>query len=624
MYRGGMWVVVVAVLLASGAAQGAVDLGELKSTTVEGPSLPTDTVGHYAAADNSSGTATPTDTDTATPTATPTQTPTPTPTPAPEPPDYRLSIESPPDDLNVDEDSGPIDATISVTNQGGRAGRQDVSIYLLDEAGVQMYHTAKTGVSLAAGESRSLTFRDVPVGSQEPGTFQLVAVSENHTVSNYIFVKNATADPNYELSNLHLSTDTVARGGGPIDVSVDVTNTGNADGNEHVNLIIHDDRGRRVHYQGLGTVEIASGESRSLTFRDVPVDDLEPGTYTVYVLADGNIEAPLTVTPDSGSPDYELSNVRPASPSIEEGTDEVTVSVDVTNAGDGTGDFELQLRVRDEDGDSYPTYWPNRNLWSGSIAPGETETKRFHLYRAENLNVGEYTIIVTSANDTAKGQLSVTKVPGPANFQLSDFEIQPETVTWGEDSFERAITFTNEGPGGGSLDGEIVFVNDEGTEVYARDSVSGRFYPGESRRSTLDMSPWNRVPPGEYTVVYRSGADSASHPLTVLKGDWTPTETEETSHTETEETPATSTDTTSTETEVPTESQTATATQRPTDAETATDDGTPVNPDEPPATDSVDIDIDLGDLGFTSPDGSSLQISISFGDGIDVDIDFGE
>lgn len=127
--------------------------------------------------------------------------------------------------------------------------------------------------------------------------------------SNYLDVRNEPLYPfgyglsytKFDYSNLRLSATSI-NFDGTVDVSVDVTNSGNFDGKEVVQLYIRDLVGsvtRPVReLKGFQKVEIKKGETKSITFK-LTIEDLkfynydldfvaEPGTFEVYVGTDSN------------------------------------------------------------------------------------------------------------------------------------------------------------------------------------------------------------------------------------------------------------------------------------------------------------------------------------------------
>ncbi|MFC4723339.1 beta-glucosidase BglX [Geojedonia litorea] len=127
--------------------------------------------------------------------------------------------------------------------------------------------------------------------------------------SNYLDVRNEPLYPfgyglsytTFEYSNLKLSSDQMNMNGS-LDVSVDVTNSGNYDGKEVVQLYLRDLVGSVTRpvkeLKGFQKIEIKKGETKTVTFK-LTTEDLkfynydlnfvaEPGTFEVFVGTDSN------------------------------------------------------------------------------------------------------------------------------------------------------------------------------------------------------------------------------------------------------------------------------------------------------------------------------------------------
>ncbi|RIA08677.1 beta-glucosidase [Flavobacteriaceae bacterium MAR_2010_72] len=129
--------------------------------------------------------------------------------------------------------------------------------------------------------------------------------------SNYLDVRNEPLYPfgyglsytTFDYSNLKLSSDQMNMNGS-IDVSVDVTNSGNYDGKEVVQLYLRDLVGSVTRpvkeLKGFQKIEIKKGETKTVTFQ-LTTEDLkfynydldfiaEPGTFEVFVGTDSNTQ----------------------------------------------------------------------------------------------------------------------------------------------------------------------------------------------------------------------------------------------------------------------------------------------------------------------------------------------
>jgi beta-glucosidase len=120
-------------------------------------------------------------------------------------------------------------------------------------------------------------------------------------LSNYIDVRNEPLYPfgyglsytKFDYSNLKLSSDQMNQDGS-IDVSVDVSNSGDYDGKEVVQLYIRDLVGSVTRpvkeLKGFQKVEIKKGETKTITFK-LTVEDLKFYNYNLdFVAESGDFE----------------------------------------------------------------------------------------------------------------------------------------------------------------------------------------------------------------------------------------------------------------------------------------------------------------------------------------------
>lgn len=130
----------------------------------------------------------------------------------------------------------------------------------------------------------------------------------------------------YEVSNL--ADETVQYGDDPINISVDVDNTGTIAGSQTIDLSITD-AGTEVLSDSVADVQIDAGNSTTVTFVDVDVGSLSAGEYNTTVSsANTSVEGNLTVEKAPLSVD-----VDPTSVTVNNETD---LTVNVTSDGADT------------------------------------------------------------------------------------------------------------------------------------------------------------------------------------------------------------------------------------------------------------------------------------------------
>jgi len=150
--------------------------------------------------------------------------------------------------------------------------------------------------------------------------------------------------PDFQLENLNPADATVTEGDDPIDISATVNNTGLLDGTQDLELTVENSSGV-VYSDTISGVSVAAGDTQTETFTDVPAGDLDPGEYNHIVSSDDDtIEGNLTVEEEAEA-FFEVSNVE--APDTEK-PENVTITADVENTGDGEGTQDISFLMEGE------------------------------------------------------------------------------------------------------------------------------------------------------------------------------------------------------------------------------------------------------------------------------------
>ena len=199
-----------------------------------------------------------------------------------------------------------------------------------------------------------------------------------------------------ELFNVNVTgTNSPIIEGQTLEVTANVTNTGDEEGTQEVNLT---DTGFSSEQQDEVELTLGPGESNGSVVLEwqTEVDDVGTGDVTAFSENDSDSE---NVTVGSQA-EAELSNLdiagQGAEATITEGKNEV-VAVRINNLGDEDGSFDVTLEV----GDSVRE---NRSV--ESLSGGGTETVAFSGVTGV-LEPADYVINVSTANDTVTGNLTV-------------------------------------------------------------------------------------------------------------------------------------------------------------------------------------------------------------------------
>ncbi|MDZ7688553.1 MAG: CARDB domain-containing protein [Halobacteriales archaeon] len=199
-----------------------------------------------------------------------------------------------------------------------------------------------------------------------------------------------------ELFNVNVTgTNSPVIEGETLEVTANVTNTGDEEGTQEVNLT---DTGFSSEQQDEAELTLGPGESNDSVVLEwqTEVGDVGTGDVTVFSENDSDLEN-VTVGRRAES---ELSNLDIAGQggdaTITEGKNEV-VAVRIKNLGDEDGSFDVTLEVSDN-------VRENRSV--ESLSGGGTETVAFSGVTGV-LGPADYVINVSTANDTVTGNMTV-------------------------------------------------------------------------------------------------------------------------------------------------------------------------------------------------------------------------
>jgi len=297
--------------------------------------------------------------------------------------------------------------------------------------------------------------RDVEVGPNETTTVEFVESFE--TAGTYDLAVNGVnagtldvtepSSAEFDVVELTLS-ETEAVVGETVDVTAEVTNSGDADGAYSAELVID---GTVVDSQ---SIDVDANGTATVTF--TRSFDAE-GDYAIRV-GDGPTQG-LTVT-QSQSAEFSVTDAELSETSVDPGQS-VTITATVENTGNEAGTFTAEL---EEGGDVISTT-------DVDVAPGETTTVEF----VESFETtGTYDLAVNGVN---AGALDVTESSSAefdvAELTLSETEVparEPVTVT---------AEIANTGDAGGTYSAELVidgtFVESQSVDIDAGETATVTF-----------------------------------------------------------------------------------------------------------------------------------------------------
>lgn len=204
----------------------------------------------------------------------------------------------------------------------------------------------------------------------------------------------------FEVTDLD-PVEPTAEAGTVVDVSAEITNTGDEAGSGTVELRIDDET---LASQDL---ELDGGESQAISF-EADTADLTRGLYTHSVWTeDSEAEGTLTLQ-EAATASFELDSLDPAEATAAIG-EVLPVSAEVTNTGDESGEKPVEFRL---DGDT---------VLSRSVAldAGASQSITFEPELLD-LAASEYTHSVWTEDDTVEGTLTILEEVGTLELSVVD------------------------------------------------------------------------------------------------------------------------------------------------------------------------------------------------------------
>lgn len=187
-------------------------------------------------------------------------------------------------------------------------------------------------------------------------------------------------------------TNSPVERGESLEAEADLENTGGENGTQNVSLSIGDTT------IDAASVSLEPGEMETVSFT-VETDGLEPGEYPVTVsTANETAETIVTVEEPPAPAAFGVSIAGTNSP-VEQG-EPIAVETEIENVGDEAGTQDLEVAVDGVPGEPVPV----------TLQSGETQTVTLN-YETADLESGEYTLSVSTENQTAETAVTVEAVP---------------------------------------------------------------------------------------------------------------------------------------------------------------------------------------------------------------------
>ena len=213
----------------------------------------------------------------------------------------------------------PVKITVAVSNVGEQTNNYSATLLVNDTL------KETQTITLAAGGKTSIEF---VVAESTPGTYILKVGNLTGTLS--VFETPPVTE--LQLANLIINPQTASIGG-PVRITVDVTNTGKSGGNYSLSLTINDAK------VATRNVELSSGATTTLEFT---VNETTEGSYTVKI---GTLLGTFSVQAVVGKPaNIVLSDIF-INPLEAWPGDFVNMTAAATNFGEQTGQMKISLTI---------------------------------------------------------------------------------------------------------------------------------------------------------------------------------------------------------------------------------------------------------------------------------------
>jgi hypothetical protein len=366
-------------------------------------------------------------------------------------------------DLTLDYDwiqfGEPAQISVKVTNIGDQSGNHTVTL-IIDDVPI----TTKT-VQLSAAETTTISFTaaDLTLGNHTVAIGELTAPIQ-------VTVEAPVHPAKLQLTIL-VTSRKEARPGDPVTVSAAATNIGDLAGEFSLDLFVNDEK------RETKLIQLDSGEAATVEFE--VAEDAE-GDYTVTL---GDLSTSFRVSSDAPPikpAEFQVTEltVNPPSVMVDEA---VEISVKVTNVGEASGSYTVDLKIDDA----------IRETEDVALSGGATKTVEFEVTEAD---AGTYNVEVDGLTEsfTVESPIVVSE-----NIDLTRVFVSPYEVWEGE-----TVTVTAKANNNASEEGVLGIRMLVGGEVVATKQVTLAAYEFDATiEFTVTAGPSNAETTKGYPIV---------------------------------------------------------------------------------------------------------------------------
>ncbi|QCC47509.1 PKD domain-containing protein [Halobellus limi] len=345
-------------------------------------------------------------------------------------------------------------------------------------------------VSLPDSSAADPSFTAPDVDEETTLTFEVeVSDGEGGTDTDEVTVTVLPAEEEAFFAVTSLDVPAEVQQGESVEVTGEITNTGDVEETQTVEVRIDFDRDGTPETVQSRSITLAGGESTSLTLTRTVPPAVSPGTYTGGLFTDDDSEtATVTVVPPSQGPPEENE------PPTADAGDDRTVSEESTVTLDASGST-------DPDGDSLSYTWTQTDGPDVSLSDSSAADPSFTAPLVDDETTLTFEVEVSDGEGgTDTDAVTVTVEPvetAGAFFEVTALHV-PDRAAQGE-SVEATGEITNTGDAEGTQTVEVrIDVDGDGTPETIR-SRSITLSAGESYSMTATRTVPTDLEPGTYT-----------------------------------------------------------------------------------------------------------------------------
>ncbi|WP_435094464.1 COG1361 S-layer family protein [Halorubrum sp. N11] len=309
--------------------------------------------------------------------------------------DSQIQIVEPEFDVAITETNSPVEAgedldvTADIENTGSLEATQDVTFSFDGTA------ESTESVTLDGGDSESVTFT-FDTTFILAGDYNVEVASDDDRDTETVTLTEAPDEAFFAVEFDGWNSPVEA--GENLEVTAHIKNTGDIEATQNITFIFNDTD------VSTKSVTLDGGDSETVTFT-FDTTGISAGEYEMEVWSDDDgTFGPIIINDAPEEAEYVLSNLDPAEATVTVGDDPIDVSADIDNAGDQTGDQDIELTVTDETTGEVVYSDTEADV---ALDGGDSVTVTFEDVPAGDLAPGTYTHEVSSEDDSVNGSLTV-------------------------------------------------------------------------------------------------------------------------------------------------------------------------------------------------------------------------